>query len=190
MRGRSDGRERAAAQDPAPSGGASLCRGGDRQRGGDVPLLRHQPADVLQAAAATKSWVHVLDHPLHLNDGVRRPLVVAVLEFGHIAAQVLGRHLVVGAVVDALHVGPERLHAVGVGHAVHIRPDEEILCAPGSAPGSSSPHSDTIRDYPARNRPSAAAAGIGEVREGLVGFEGGLGGWLMRPLGDSAGGAV
>ena len=57
VRGRSDGRQRAAAQDTAPPGGASPRRGGDRQRGGDVPLLRHQPADVLQVAAtASRSW--------------------------------------------------------------------------------------------------------------------------------------
>ena len=54
--GRSDGRQRAAAQDAAPFGGASPFRGGDGQRGGDVPLLRHQPAGVLQAATASRSW--------------------------------------------------------------------------------------------------------------------------------------
>ena len=39
-----------------PVGGASLCRGGDRQRGCGLPLLRHQRAYVLQAATATGSW--------------------------------------------------------------------------------------------------------------------------------------
>ena len=56
MRGRSYGRERAAAQGPTPSGGASPCRRGDRQRCRHLPLFRHQPADVLQAATATRSW--------------------------------------------------------------------------------------------------------------------------------------
>ncbi len=51
VRGDSDGRAGAAAQDQAPPGGASPCRGGHRERRGDVPLLRDQPADVLQVAA-------------------------------------------------------------------------------------------------------------------------------------------
>src|ERR1700686_3634153 len=47
----SDGRLRAAAQGAAPSGGAPSCRGSERERRGDVPVLRHQSPGVLQVAA-------------------------------------------------------------------------------------------------------------------------------------------
>ena len=44
------GRERPAAQDPAPLGDASPPGGGVWQCGGDEPLLRYQPSGVVQAA--------------------------------------------------------------------------------------------------------------------------------------------
>ena len=40
----------ATTQGPAPLGGASSCGGSERERSGDVPVLRHQPPVVSQVA--------------------------------------------------------------------------------------------------------------------------------------------
>lgn len=73
---------------------------GRRQPAGSTPLLLRSVVETVvcdQFPVAEPLAPHPRDHRSHLQDGVGFPDVVPVVELGHVAVQVLRRHLVVDA---------------------------------------------------------------------------------------------